>query len=58
MYQVPPLGRVHRRTVRQALASAVPPPRKTPARSSPKLDPFKLAIDAMLVADTTAATHS
>lgn len=36
--------RVHRRTVRQALASAVPPPRKTPARSSPKLDPFKLAI--------------
>lgn len=46
--------RVHRRTVRQALASAVPPPRKTPARSSPKLDPFKLAIDAMLVADTTA----
>lgn len=46
--------RVHRRTVRQALASAVPPPRKTPARSSPKLDPFKPAIDAMLVADTTA----
>lgn len=46
--------RVHRRTVRQALANAVPPPRKTPARSSPKLDPFKAAIDAMLWADTTA----
>lgn len=46
--------RVHRRTVRQALSNAVPPPRKTPARSSPKLDPFKAAIDAMLWADTTA----
>ncbi|GFG54777.1 hypothetical protein MAGR_62180 [Mycolicibacterium agri] len=46
--------RVHRRTVRQALADPVPPPRKTPARSSPKLDPFKAAIDAMLWADTTA----
>ncbi len=46
--------RVHRRTVRQALANAEPPPRKTPARSAPKLDPFKPAIDAMLWADTTA----
>jgi hypothetical protein len=30
--------RVHRRTVRQALESPVPPERKTPARAAPKLD--------------------
>ena len=35
---------VHRRTVRQALASAVPPARKTPVRVAPKLDPAK-AVD-------------
>lgn len=46
--------RVHRRTVRQALANAVPPSRKTPVRQSPRLDQFKPAIDAMLWADTTA----
>lgn len=45
--------RVHRRTVRQALANAVPP-RKTPVRRSPRLDPFKTVIDEMLWADTTA----
>lgn len=45
---------VHRRTVRQALASAVPPPRKVPVRSSPRLDPFKQAIDDMLRADLDA----
>ena len=32
---------VHRRTVRQALASAVPPPRKQyPSRLRPALDPY------------------
>lgn len=46
--------RVHRRTVRQALASAVPPPRKTPRRTSPRLEPFKVAIDAMLRSDWEA----
>ena len=45
---------MHRRTVRQALASAVPPPRKTPARMSPRLEPFKTAIDDMLRSDLDA----
>jgi transposase len=46
--------RVHRRTVRQALASATPP---EPARrrwQSRKIDPFVDAIDAMLRSDLTA----
>ncbi len=45
---------VHRRTVRQALGNAVPPVRKTPVRVSPKLDPAKSLIDAMLSEDLTA----
>lgn len=45
---------VHRRTVREALGSAWPAPRKKlPPRKS-RLDPFKAAIDAMLLADLDA----
>jgi transposase len=46
--------RVHRRTVREALRSAVPPPRKRPVRAAPRLDPAKPTIDAMLRADLDA----
>jgi transposase len=46
--------RVHRRTVRQALTSAVPPPRKPAVRVSPRLERFKPAIDAMLREDLDA----
>jgi transposase len=43
---------VHRRTVRQALGSAVPPPRKAYARRSrPAIDPFVEVIDGWLLAD-------
>jgi len=45
---------VHRRTVRAALASAVPAPRKVPVRVAPKLEAAKSLIDAMLVEDLTA----
>ncbi|GGO91611.1 transposase [Nocardioides phosphati] len=45
---------VHRRTVRQALEGAEPPPRKTPVRMSPRLAPFKSAIDEMLTCDLDA----
>src|SRR6266487_1057379 len=43
---------VHRRTVRQALASAVPPPRKTyPPRPRPAIGPYTAVIDEWLLAD-------
>ena len=45
---------VHRRTVRQALAAAEPPPRKVPVRAAPRLDPAKALIDGMLREDLTA----
>lgn len=47
--------KVHRRTVRQALADAVPPPRKSyPARSRPAIDPWVEVIDGWLLADQDA----
>lgn len=45
---------VHRRTVRQALAGATPPPRKKRTFPAPRLDPVKPLIDAMLREDLTA----
>ena len=43
---------VHRRTVRQALASAVPPPRRVyPRRSRPAIGPYEAVIDGWLLAD-------
>ena len=41
---------VHRRTVRQALADAVPPPRQVyPVRPRPAIDPWVTVIDAWLI---------
>lgn len=45
---------VHRRDVRQALESAVPPQRKQAVREAPALDRFKPLIDGWLEADRTA----
>ena len=46
---------VHRRTVRQALAAAVPPPRRTyPTRARPAIDPFAAVIDGWLLDDQSA----
>lgn len=47
--------RVHRRTIRQALADAVPPPRKVyPVRPRPAIDEWVAVIDAWLLADKDA----
>src|SRR5438876_5930069 len=52
------LGRrhgVHRRAVRQALASPLPPPRRSPERRpAPKLGPYRPLIDGWLIADREA----
>jgi len=46
---------VHRRAVRQALKSAVPPPKRAPERRpAPKLGPYRPIIDEWLQADTEA----
>lgn len=45
---------VHRRDVRNAIESAMPPPRKVSVRACPTLDRVKPYIEAMLVADKTA----
>ena len=47
--------RVHRRAVRQALDSPLPPPRKRPeARPAPVLGPYHRLIDEWLEGDRTA----
>jgi len=47
--------KVHRRTVRQALADAVPPPRKVyPVRPRPAIDEWVAVIDDWLLADKDA----
>jgi transposase len=45
---------VHRRMVREAVASAVPARRKTPVRAKPKIEAVKEWIDAILKADQSA----
>jgi len=44
----------HRRTVREALTSAVPAPRQPVTRSSPVMEPWKVTIDGWLEADREA----
>jgi hypothetical protein len=46
---------VHRRAVRQALASAVPPAKRAPvSRPAPKLGAYRAVIDSWLMADREA----
>jgi pyruvate/2-oxoglutarate dehydrogenase complex dihydrolipoamide acyltransferase (E2) component len=47
---------VHRRTVRQALTSPWPAPRKTQPRRGSRLDPLKNTIDEMLAAEQARPT--
>jgi transposase len=46
--------RVHRRTVRAALADATPPPRKAPERAAPVLGPHEATVRRWLVEDLDA----
>jgi len=46
--------RVHRRAVRQALADATPPPRKTPVRVAPVLGPYVATVRRWLIEDRDA----
>ena len=46
--------RVHRRTVRQALKSALPPPRKPVAKAAPRLGAHRATIREWLTADLSA----
>ena len=45
---------IHRRTVRQALAAALPPPRRAASRVAPALGPHRATIRAWLTSDLTA----
>jgi hypothetical protein len=45
---------VHRRTVREAVESPIPPPRKSPPRCTLVLDTVRESVDAMLAEDLTA----
>jgi len=47
--------RVHRRAVRQALGSAVPPPRKTPEREAPALGAYREIVRGWLTDDLEVA---
>jgi hypothetical protein len=50
---------VHRRTVKQALASPMPPAKRTPVgRPAPKLGPYRSVIDGWLEADRGRAAQA
>jgi hypothetical protein len=49
---------VHRRTVRQALADAVPPPRRTPQRPSPVLGSYREVIRGPVATSLAAPMRS